>query len=100
LHVSKRVAVVGLNVSISVFVGFSVYGLLKYTDGGFGAAGGSGVSLSASVAAAVLIAVSIVGICFFGHQIDLRNLAIYREEEARKAADAAKEGSRKPARRP
>ncbi|MGE5283955.1 MAG: hypothetical protein ACM3OG_03195 [Actinomycetota bacterium] len=99
MHVSKRVAVVGLNVSISVFVGFSVYGLLKYTDGGFGAPG-SGVSLPASVAAAVLIVASIAGICFFGHQIDLRNLATHREEEARKTADAAKEGFRKPAPRP
>jgi len=98
MRVSKRVALVGLNVSMSVFVGFSVYGFLKYTDGGV-AAPGSGGSLPASVAVAVLIVSSIAGICFFGHQLDLRNLAIYREEEARKAADAAKQGLRKPARR-
>jgi hypothetical protein len=97
LHVSKRIAVVGLNVSMSVFVGFSVYGLLKYTDGGI-ATPGSGLSLPASMAVAFLIVVSIAGICFFGHQLDLRNLAIYREEEARKAAEEAKQGRRKPAR--
>jgi hypothetical protein len=90
-------AVVGLNVSMSVFVGFSVYGLLKYTDGGFSATG-TGFSLTASIAVAVLVAASIAGICFFGHQIDLRNLAIHREEEARKAADAAKQGRRNPLR--
>jgi len=98
MHVSKRVALVGLNVSMSVFVGFSVYGFLKYTDGGI-AAPGSGVSLPVSVAVAVLIVASIAGICFFGHQLDLRNLAMYREEEARKATDAAKQVSRRPARR-
>jgi hypothetical protein len=90
-------AVVGLNVSMSVFVGFSVYGFIKYTDGGF-VTTGTGFSLPASIAVAALIAASIAGICFFGHQIDLRNLAIHREEEARKAADASKQGRRKPLR--
>jgi hypothetical protein len=52
--------------------------------------------MPASVATAVLIAASIAGIVFFGHQLDLRNLAIHREEEARKAADSAKQGRRKP----
>ncbi|HEY5577119.1 MAG TPA: hypothetical protein VIK46_02225 [Deferrimonas sp.] len=98
MQVSKRMALVGLNVSMSVFVGFSVYGFLKYTDGGV-AAPGSGVSLPASISIAVLIVASIAGICFFGHQLDLRNLAIFREEEARKSTDAAKQGSRNTARR-
>jgi len=39
MQVSKRMALVGLNVSMSVFVGFSVYGFLKYTDGGIAAPG-------------------------------------------------------------
>ena len=95
MHVSKRMAVVGRNVSMSVFVGFSVYGLIKYTDGGISTTG-SGFSLPASIAVAVLIGVSIAGICFFGHQIDLRNLVAHREEEARKAAEAVRKGRRKP----
>lgn len=97
MHISKRMASIGLNVSISVFIGFSVYGFLKYTDGGF-STGGSGFSLPLAVAVAVLIVASIACICFFGHQLDLRNLAAHREEEARKAAEEAKRGRRKPAR--
>jgi carbohydrate-binding DOMON domain-containing protein len=96
MKVSKRVATHGLNVSMSVFVGFSVYGFLQYSDWGGGGTPGSGLSLPVSVAIAVLIASSIAGMVFFGHQLDLRNLAIYREEEARKATDAAKQGRRKP----
>lgn len=95
MQVSKRIAVYGLNISMSVFVGFSVYGLLKYADGGI-ATPGSGIPLPASVAIAALIAASIAGICFFGHQLDLRNLAAYREEEARKRAEAERKGRRKP----
>jgi len=97
LQVSKRMATIGQSVSISVFVGFSVYGLLKYMDGGF-ASPGSALSTPTSIAIAVLIVASIAGICFFGHQIDLRNLAIHREEEARKAAETAKPGRRNPVR--
>lgn len=94
MKVSKRFATYGLNVSISVFVGFSVYGLLQYSDWG-GIPRGADLSLPASVAISVLIAACIAGIVFFGHQVDLRNLAIHREEEARKAADAAKQVRRK-----
>ncbi len=65
------------------------------TRTGGGAIPGSGLSLPASIAITVLIAASIAGIVFFGHQVDLRNLAIHREEEARKAAEAAKQGRRK-----
>ena len=96
MKVSKRFATHGLNVSMSVFIGFSVYGLLQYSDWGGGATPGSVLSLPASVAIAVLIAASIAGIVFFGHQLDLRNLAIHREEEARKAAETPKQGRRKP----
>jgi hypothetical protein len=94
LQVSKRIAVVGLNVSMSVFIGLSVYGFLKYAEGGLAAA--QSTSSLATVVFSVLIVASIAGICLFGHQIDLRNLAIHREEEARKAADALKKGRRKP----
>ena len=80
---------------MSVFVGFSVYGLIQYSDWGGGATPGSVLSLPASVGFSILIAASIAGIVFFGHQVDLRNLAIHREEEARKAADPAKQGRRK-----
>ena len=97
MRVSRRMASIGQNVSMSVFVGFSVYGLLKYTDGGF-ATGGSAFSLPVSIAVAALIIVSIAGICLFGHQLDLHNLATHREEVGRKAAEAAKQGRRKPIR--
>ncbi|OIP36197.1 MAG: hypothetical protein AUK27_02290 [Deltaproteobacteria bacterium CG2_30_66_27] len=83
----------GMNVSMSVFIGLSVYGLIKYTDGGFAAA--RSTPLGPAFVMAVLISVSIAGICFFGHQHDLRKLEEYREEEARKAAEAARKGHRK-----
>jgi len=94
LKVSKRFATHGLNVSMSVFVGIAVYGFLKYSEDGFAVA--LSTSALATVLFSVIIFASIVGICFFGHQLDLRNLAIHREEEARKATDAAKQGRRKP----
>ena len=94
MKVSKRVASHGLNVSMSVFVGVSVYGFLKYSEDGLTVA--QSASFPITVLFSVLIVGSIVGICFFGHQLDLRNLAIHREEEARKATDAAKQGRRKP----
>ena len=97
MQVSKKVAAHGLNVSMAVFVGFSVFGLLKYTDGGFASA--RSTSLPSSVLIAVLILASIVGICFFGHQLDLRNLADHRKEEARNAAEAERKGRRKPGQR-
>ncbi len=88
-------AAFGQNISISVFVGFSVYGLLKYADGGIAATALS-TSLPATVVITVLIVASIAGICFFGHQLDLRNLAEHRKEEARNAADGMTQGPRKP----
>lgn len=97
MHVSKRMAVVGLNVSMSAFIGCAVYGLIKYTDGGFAAATRPD-SLPLSLAMTVLVIAAIAGICFFGHQLDLRNLSEYREEEARKTAEAARKGRRKPVR--
>jgi hypothetical protein len=76
------------------FVGLSVFGFIKYAEGGFTIVP-SPFSLT-TVLLAVLILASIAGICFFGHQIDLHNLAIHRKEEARKAAEGAKRPSRKP----
>ena len=95
MRVSRRVAVVGLNVSISVFVGFSAYGFLEYFGGGF-TVPSSTLSTPALIASAALIVASVAGMYFFGHQVDLWNLAKYREEEARKAAEGAKPGGRKP----
>ncbi|MBE0605305.1 MAG: hypothetical protein IH610_03345 [Deltaproteobacteria bacterium] len=97
MKISKRFATHGLNVSMSVFIGLSVFGFIKYAEGGFTVVP-SPFSLS-TVLLAVFIVASIAGICFFGHQLDLRNLAIHREEETRKAAEEAKQGRRKPARR-
>ena len=81
---------------MSVFVGFSVFGFLKYAEGGFTIV--PSAFSPATLLLSVLIIASIAGICYFGHQLDLRNLAIHREEEARKAEEAAKQGRRKPIR--
>ncbi len=98
MKVSKRVASLGLNVSMSVFIGLSVYGFLKYSEDGFSVA--QSTAPLTTVLFTVLIAASIAGICFFGHQIDLRNLTAYREEEARKSGETVTgKGPGKPARR-
>lgn len=95
MKVSKKVATYGLNASMSVFVGISTYGIVKYAEAGFvvtPSAFSPGMLLLA-----VLIVASVIGTCYFGHQLDLRNLALHREEEARKAEEAARKGRRKPA---
>jgi len=79
---------------MSVFIGLSVYGFIQYTDGGFATM--RSIPLGTAFVLSILIVASIVGLCFFGHQHDLRKLEEYREEEAGKAAIAARKGRRKP----
>lgn len=68
---------------MAVFVGFSVYGFILYTDGGMGA------HRPTSLFAAVLYAVSILGsiacIAWFGRQLDLRNMEETRAKEPRRS---------------
>jgi hypothetical protein len=96
LQVSKRIALHGLNISMAVFTGLSAYGLLLYYEGGADVA--SATTLLTTLSYLAGIAACIAGIGFFGLQLDRRKSEERREEEARKAADAARKGRRKPVR--
>ena len=86
-------AIHGLNISMAVFTGLSAYGLLLYFEGGADAAKAS--SLLTTLYYLAGIAASIAGIGFFGVQLDRRKSEERREEEARKAVEAARKGQRK-----
>ncbi len=94
MHVSKRMAIHGLNVSMAVFTAFSAYGFLLYYQGGAEAARAATLLTTLSYLAG--IAACIAGIGFFGVQLDRRKSEERREEEGRKASEAARKGRRKP----
>jgi len=89
-------AIHGLNISIAVFTALSAYGLLLYYEGGADAAKAAPLPATLSYLAAIVAC--IVGIGFFGVQLDRRKSEDHMEEEARKAAEAARKGRRKPVR--
>jgi len=89
-------AVHGLNISMAVFTALSAYGLLLYYEGGADAAGATTLLTTLSYLAG--IAACIAGIGFFGVQLDRRKAEDRLEEDARKAAEAAPKGRRKPIR--
>ena len=89
-------AVHGLNISMAVFTALSAYGLLLYYEGGADAAGATTLPTTLSYLAG--IAACIAGIGFFGVQLDRRKAEDRLEEDARKAAEAAPKGRRKPIR--
>jgi len=89
-------AIHGLNISIAVFTALSAYGLLLYYEGGADAA--KAATLPATLSYLAAIVACIVGIGFFGVQLDRRKSEDHMEEEARKAAEAARKGRRKPVR--
>ncbi|MGE5190001.1 MAG: hypothetical protein ACM3NF_08100 [Gemmatimonadota bacterium] len=78
MRITKRMAVLGFNLSASIFIGLCVYGILIYFEG----EGGPPRSLASAGACAVGVLASIVGVCYFGSQWDRRNA-----EEARKQAE-------------
>ena len=96
MQVSKRMAIHGLNISMAVFIGLSAYGLLLYFEEGADTAKATTLLTTLSYVAG--IAACIAGIGFFGVQLDRRKLEERREEEARKAVEAARKGRRKPVR--
>ena len=96
MQVSKRMAIHGLNISMAVFTGLSAYGLLLYFDGGADAAKVSSLLTTLSYLAGIVACIA--GIGFFGVQLDRRKSEERREEEARKAVEAARKGRRKPVR--
>jgi hypothetical protein len=96
LHVSKRMALHGLNLSMAVFLGISAYGLLGFLGIGVETAGAS--TTQGTILIATGIAASITGICFFGIQLDRRKVEDRQAEERRKAAESARKVSKKPAR--
>ena len=87
-------AIHGLNISLAVFTAISAYGLLLYYEGGADAAKATNLLTTLSYLAA--IAACITGIGFFGVHLDRRKLEERREEDARKAVEAARKGRRKP----
>ncbi|HEX9205807.1 MAG TPA: hypothetical protein VF853_07775 [Candidatus Deferrimicrobiaceae bacterium] len=96
MHVSKRMALHGLNISMAVFTGISAYGLLGFL--GIGAETAGAATLRETLLFAAGIATSIAGICFFGIQLDRRKAEDRKTEEQRNAAESAKKISKKPAR--
>ena len=86
-------AIHGLNISMAVFTGLSAYGFLLYFKGGSDVAKATSLLTTLSYLAA--IAACIAGIGFFGVQLDRRKSEERLEEEARKAAEAARKGQRK-----
>ncbi len=89
-------AIHGLNISIAVFTALSAYGLLLYFKGGAEAAGAASLRTTLSYLAGIVAC--IVGIGFFGVELDRRKSEERRDEESRKAAEAARKGRRKPVR--
>jgi hypothetical protein len=87
-------AIHGLNISIAGFTALSAYGLLLYYEGGADAA--RNTTLLTVLSYLVGIVACISGIGFFGVQLDRRKSEERLEEEARKAAEAARKGRRKP----
>jgi len=86
-------AIHGLNISMAVFTALSAYGLLLYYEGGSEAA--KATSLLAMLSYLAAIVACIAGIGFFGLQLDRRKSEDRLEEEARRAAEAARKGQRK-----
>lgn len=96
MQVPKRMAIHGLNISFAVFTALSAYGLLLYLGGGAEAAKATTLLTTLSYLAGIVACIG--GIGFFGVQLDRRKLEEHREEETRKAAEAARKGRRKPVR--
>jgi len=86
-------AIHGLNISIAVFTALSAYGLLLYFEGGADAARNTTLLTMLSYLAGIVACIT--GIGFFGVQLDRRKSEERLEEEARKAAEAARKGQRK-----
>jgi len=93
MHVSKRMALHGLNISMAVFTGISAYGLLLYFD--TGAAAPVATPLGTTLLLAAGIAASITGTCYFGWQLDRRKAEERKAEELERAERAAAEPRRK-----
>ena len=89
-------AIHGLNLSIAVFTALSAYGLLLYYEGGAEVAKATTLLTTLSYLAGIVACIA--GIGFFGLQLDRRKLEDRLEEDARKAAEAARKGRRKPVR--
>lgn len=86
MKVPKRLAIFGFNLCASIFLGFCVYGLLVYTEGG----GRRQVTALFWSLCALCIVGCIAGICFFGAQWDMR-----KAEEAREAPQAGASNPKK-----
>ena len=96
MHVSKRMALHGLNISMAVFIGISAYGLFGFL--GIGADPAVAATSRETLLFAGGIAASIAGICFFGIQLDRRKTEDRKAEGERKAEEAARKSRRKASR--
>ena len=87
-------AIHGLNISMAVFTALSAYGILLYFEGGADTANATPLHVTLAYLAAIVACIA--GIGFFGVQLDRRKSEERLEEAARKAAEAARKGRRKP----
>ena len=80
MQVSKQLAIFGFHFCTTIFIGLSVYGVLRYLNEGLQQSD----SFVAAGSYAALILASIAGIAFFGREADRR-----RAEEVQKQDTAA-----------
>ncbi len=74
MRIEKYVAQIGLNVCMAVFISLSAYGIFTYMSWDQAEAQAQSPTALAVFLYATAIAGSIVGICFFGIQMDRRRL--------------------------
>jgi hypothetical protein len=80
MQVPKPLAIFGFHFCVTIFVGLSIYGIIRYLNEGLQQADST---LGTAAFAAVILA-SIVGIGFFGTQADRR-----RQEEVKNSPTPA-----------
>ncbi len=89
MRVDKYVAKVGLNVCMAIFIALSAYGIFTYMNWDQQTQAQSPDAVT-TLLYGVFIAGSIVGICFFGIQMDRRRL-----EESQRRPEEPKRPKRK-----
>lgn len=86
MQVPKPLAIAGYHFCVTIFIGLSIYGLIRYLNEGLLQSD----SLLAMAAYSIVVLASIAGICFFGREADLR-----KAEEIRNAVPAPPPSPRK-----
>ncbi|MBI5576222.1 MAG: hypothetical protein HY896_07635 [Deltaproteobacteria bacterium] len=87
MRVPKPFAIFGFHFCTTIFIGLSLYGVVRYMNEGLAVSD----SFPASAAYASVVFVSVAGICFFGREADRRK----REEVAATPAAPPKHAPKK-----